>query len=278
VLAHNTLATAAIYIACGLNTQKCSLFIQSQVPEHTEMAWIFACITQLGWLDRMTQFKEKAQKFQTERASLGLYAYPVLMAADILLYQPDYVPVGEDQKQHVELTRDIAGSFNRHTKTQYFKLPEPFILKEGARIMSLRDGKKKMSKSDESDYSRINLTDDKDLIITKIKKAKTDSISEVYFDKESRPEISNLMNIYASIQDKSLKEIALECKGLTTAQFKEVLSILLSEKLTPIKQNFDLLMNDKAYLTKILAEGRDKACAVATKTLKGAKDLFGFIT
>ena len=276
-LHHNTLATAAMYIACGLDPSKCSIFLQSQMPEHTEMSWIFSCTTQLGWLNRMTQFKEKSQKFQADASSLGLYAYPVLMAADILLYQPDYVPVGEDQKQHIELARDIAGSFNRYVKKDFFKLPEPLIVKEGARVMSLRDGTKKMSKSDESDNSRINLTDSAELIVSKIKKAKTDSLQEIYFDKEKRPDISNLINIYASLSGESIKQLEQKYKNSTTAQFKEDLAGVIVAALEPINLKFMQLMKDRQYLLQILNDGREKAKNVASSTLFEAKKLFGFV-
>jgi tryptophanyl-tRNA synthetase len=198
--------TLAIYLAAGLSPDKVTIFAQSMVKEHSELAWILNCVTPLGWLKRMTQFKDKAGKDQ-DKACLGLFSYPVLMAADILLYQTDIVPVGEDQKQHLELTRDIAGAINRKFNKEVLKVPEPLIGGSATRIMSLRDGRKKMSKSDISDLSRINLKDDADLIYQKIKKAKTDHLTEISYDKENRPEISNLIDIYANLSETNIETI-----------------------------------------------------------------------
>lgn len=266
---------AAIYIACGLDPKKSVIFRQSQIPEHTELCWVLSCFTQMGWMNRMTQFKEKSAKYR-ESASLGLFLYPVLMAADILLYKPDIVPVGEDQKQHLELTRDIAQSFNNQKQVNYFKLPEPKILGPATRVMSLRDGNKKMSKSDESDYSRINLVDEADEIIRKIKKAKSDSISEIYYDKENRPEVSNLLNIYAALSGKDIALIVSEYSNKGFAIFKKDLGDFLVSYIEPINEEYKKLIADKNYLINILRAGEERAKQVAQKTLQEVKEIVGF--
>ncbi|MEQ9115872.1 MAG: tryptophan--tRNA ligase [Rickettsiales bacterium] len=272
---HDTvLSNAAMYIACGLDFNKGAIFRQSKIPEHTELAWILGCFTQMGWMNRMTQFKDKAKN--KDAGSLGLFAYPVLMAADILLYKPDIVPVGEDQKQHLELARDIAQSFNRNMKTEYFKLPEPVITGPATRVMSLKDGNKKMSKSDESDLSRINLTDSKDTIVKKFKKAKSDSITEIYYDKEKRPEVSNLLNIYSAISGKGVKDIVLDYKGKGFSDFKTDIAELVSDLLGPVNEKYADLINDKAQLIKILELGEEKAREVSSATLSEVKKIVGF--
>lgn len=267
-----TLFTAATYIACGLDPSKCNIFVQSTLPEHSELAWILSCFTQLGWLNRMTQFKEKSAN---KEASLGLYAYPVLQAADILLYQPDLVPVGEDQKQHVELTRDIAQAFNRATNSNLFKIPEPMIMKASARIKSLRDGTKKMSKSDESDYSRINLYDDADTIALKFKKAKSDSIDKIYYDVTNRPEISNLLNIYASLSNTTIQAIETQYANSTVSTFKQDLAEVTISALKPIASEFNKLTANKDYILEVLAEGQEAAHKIAASNLSKIKAIVG---
>lgn len=269
-LQQNVIDAAALYIACGLDPKKSTIFVQSEVAAHTELAWVLGTITPLGWLNRMTQFKEKS----ADNENLGLYSYPVLMAADILAYKADLVPVGEDQKQHLELTRDLAGAFNRQFKCEYFKLPEPLIIKQVKRIMSLQDGTKKMSKSDESDLSRINLTDDKDLIVKKIKKAKTDSESQIEYY-ENRPEIYNLLNIFASFTGKDPKAIAQEYKTAGNGKFKTDLAEILVEKLQPIQYNLGRLKADKQFILDILKDGKEKASLIAEKTRREVFDIVG---
>jgi len=260
-LEQNVLDAAAIYLACGLNPKKSTIFVQSQVPQHAELAWVLSTITPMGWLNRMTQFKEKSG----DNEQLGLYAYPVLMAADILLYRAELVPVGEDQKQHLELTRDLAGAFNRRFANEYFKLPEPLILKSVKRIMSLQDGTKKMSKSDESDLSRINLSDAPEVILKKIKKAKTDSAATINFD-ETRPEIFNLLNIFAATSNKSAEVLAAEYETSGNGKFKNDLAESLIEKLRPIQENLARLKQDQSYLKQVLLDGKNQAQAIAQKT------------
>lgn len=267
---------AAGYIAAGLDPTKSIIFAQSAIKEHTELAWIFNCITPLGWLKRMTQFKDKAGKNQ-ENANFGLLAYPVLQAADILLYHPDFVPVGEDQKQHIELTRDIAASINRKFNQEIFKLPQPLIQGKATRIMSLKDGTRKMSKSDASDYSRINFTDNPDLIMDKIKKAKTDSITEINYDQVRRPEISNLIDIYSTLASISAETIVNQYNMSGFAKFKSDLAELLIAKLTPITHKYNELMKNQDYLVTILNNGADEARQQAAKTVSNIKELFGFI-
>ncbi len=274
-LKENIFLTAATYLACGLDPDKSILFAQSHVKEHAELGWILGCITPLGWLERMTQFKDKSGSDKA-RASLGLFSYPVLQAADILLYHADLVPVGEDQRQHLELARDIANSFNYHTNSEYFTLPQALIMKEASRIMSLRDGTKKMSKSDETDFSRINLIDDADYIIQKIKKAKTDSIPEIYYDKENRPEVSNLLSIYSALTDVEIKNIKVE--GKLTGEFKVELAEIIVDKIVPIGNKIKKLCNEeKDYIVKILHQGAEKASAIASTNMIEIKKLCGLL-
>lgn len=268
----------AAYIAAGLDPDKSIIFPQSGVPAHSELAWIFGCLTPLGWLNRMTQFKEKAGKHR-DQANLGLYGYPVLMAADILIYKATHVPVGEDQKQHLELTRDIAGAFNRQYKIEYFELPEPFILKTAARIMSLRDGTSKMSKSDSSDYSRIHFLDDPDTIALKIRKAKTDPdpIAESPKAMESRPEALNLLGIYAALADQSLEEVCRKFEGLSFSILKKDLTDQLIAVMDPIRQRMVALLKDPDSLDSILKKGAEKANVLASENMKEIKGIVGFL-
>ena len=272
-----TRETAAAYIASGIDVNKVTLFPQSAVPAHTELAWILNCNTPLGWLNRMTQFKEKSGK-NRDLELLGLYSYPVLMAADILIYKATHVPVGEDQKQHVELTRDVAAAFNRQYGAEYFPLPEPQILGEATRVMSLRDGTKKMSKSDESDYSRINLTDDVDAIALKFRKAKTDPepLPETVVDLEQRPEADNLVTIYAALADSSRQQVLGQVAGKQFSQFKQDLTDLAVVKLGPITARMRELMADSAEIDRILAKGAEKANALTQQHLREIKELVGF--
>jgi len=275
-LRDSVFSLAATYIACGLDIKKCPIFVQSSIPEHAELGWILGCFTSNGWLSRMTQYKEKSAKYK-DSSSLGLYSYPVLQAADILLYQVDYVPVGEDQKQHLELTRDIAEAFNRQTNSKTFKIPEHMIPGTAARIMSLRDGTKKMSKSDESDYSRINLCDTPDIISLKLKKAKSDSIQEVYFDKENRPEISNLINIYSALSGESLKSIEKQYASSGASHLKNDLAEIIINVLDPISKEYKRLVRERDYLSVILQEGSEKASIRARETLFNVKKKVGLI-
>jgi len=277
-LKKNIRETAATFIASGIDPTKSIIFNQSMVSAHSEAAWILSCVSRIGWLNRMTQFKEKAGK-DKEKASIGLYSYPVLMAADILLYDATHVPVGDDQKQHLELCRDIAQKFNNDfNATDFLKVPEPLIQKEFSRIMSLKDGLKKMSKSDPSDLSRINLTDDRDVILNKIKKAKTDPLplpSDVK-DLNERPEAENLLGIYSSLKDRNLEKSVIEFKTKNFSEFKEKLSEVLIETIDPISREIKKLLNDENYLDKILLEGSEKANNIASKKIKEIKDLVGF--
>ena len=248
------------------------------VSAHAEAAWILSCVSRIGWLNRMTQFKEKAGK-DKEKASIGLYSYPVLMAADILLYDTTHVPVGDDQKQHLELCRDIAQKFNSDFDVPNFlSVPEPLIQKQFSRIMSLKDGMKKMSKSDPSDLSRINLTDGKDEIINKIKKAKTDPLPlpDNVKSLSERPEAENLLGIYSSLKNQDLNESIIEFDGRQFSEFKEKLSEALIEKIEPISKEIKKLLNDKRYLDKILLNGSEKADKIASKKIKEIKELVGF--
>ncbi len=269
------LQTVAIYIATGLLPEKTTIFAQSMVKEHTELAWILNCVTPLGWLKRMTQFKDKAGKDQ-ESAGLGLLSYPVLMAADILLYNADIVPVGDDQKQHLELTRDIAAIINRKFNQDILKLPEPLI-QGSSRIMSLKDGRKKMSKSYPSDLSRINLNDSRDQIYQKIKKAKTDHLAEISYDPQNRPEISNLINIYCSLSSSNVDTIVNQYQNTGFAKFKDDLADIIITTLTPINTKYAELMKNQDYLVSTLHEGADKARITAAKTLTEIKKLMGFV-
>ncbi|GAT77959.1 tryptophanyl-tRNA synthetase [Ehrlichia ruminantium] len=275
-LKKNSINTLATYLACGIDPENSVLFSQSFIPAHTELLWIFSCITSTGQLNRMTQFKEKSRN-KVSTASLGLYSYPVLMAADILLYQANIVPVGIDQKQHLELARDIAQAFNTKYNTQYFQLPEPLIVQESAKIMSLRDGKKKMSKSDVSDYSRINLEDSNDLIAQKINKATTDSI--VGFDFTSlnnRPAIKNLVNIYAILSNITIEQTCANIASFTTKQFKEELTELIINNIAPIRQKLRELLEDIEYLRSILMTGNNKAASIAHKHIIEIKKIAGY--
>ena len=277
-LKKNILETVAGFIATGLDHNKSIIFNQSKVSAHSEAAWILSCTARMGWLNRMTQFKEKAGK-DKEKASIGLYSYPILMAADILLYDSTHVPVGDDQKQHLELCRDIAQKFNNDFKiTNFFKIPEPLIQKNFSRIMSLKDGTKKMSKSDSSDLSRINLTDDSDLIVSKIKKAKTDPMSMPTNEEniEKRPEVENLLGIYSSLSNQTLEQSKKEFGGKNFSDFKEKLSDLLVEKISPISKEINKLLNDEKHLDSILFDGSQKADKIATKKIKEIKQLIGF--
>ncbi|MBD1148698.1 MAG: tryptophan--tRNA ligase [Pelagibacteraceae bacterium TMED201] len=277
-LRNNIRETVATFIASGINPEKSIIFNQSKVSAHAEAAWILSCVAKMGWLNRMTQFKEKAGK-DKEKASIGLYSYPILMAADILLYDASHVPVGEDQKQHLELCRDIAQKFNNDFEAENFlKVPEPLIQKEFSRIMSLKDGKKKMSKSEISDLSRINLTDDKDSIINKIKKAKTDvsPLPSNIKDLEKRPEAKNLLRIFSSLNNLSLEETIKIFEGKNFSEFKEKLSQVLSEKLEPISKEITKLMNEKDFLDKILLDGYKKANDIASDKVKKMHEIVGF--
>lgn len=273
-----TREVAAAYIAAGINPEKSIIFSQSGVPAHTELAWIFACLTPLGWLNRMTQFKDKAGKHR-EQANLGLYAYPVLMAADILAYKATHVPVGEDQKQHLELARDIAGAFNRQYGQDYFELPEPYILKTAARVMSLRDGTAKMSKSDSSDYSRIHLMDGPDAIALKIRKAKTDPdpLAGRLQDMENRPEALNLLGIYAALSDMTVEEACKRYEGASFSVLKRDLTDQMIAVIEPIGREMTDLLKDSAALDEILKKGAEAANILATKHLAEVKELVGFL-
>ncbi|QPH52677.1 tryptophan--tRNA ligase [Pontivivens ytuae] len=277
-LKHATRELAAAYLACGLDAEKSILFNQSQVPQHAELGWIFNCVTRLGWMNRMTQFKDKAGK-NAEKASLGLYAYPSLMAADILAYHATHVPVGEDQKQHVELTRDIAAKFNHDYGVEFFPETQPIIEGAATRIMSLRDGSKKMSKSDPSDASRINLTDDADTIAKKIRKAKTDPepLPEALDGLEGRPEARNLVNIYAALADISPEQVIAEHGGTQFGQFKPALAELAVEKLAPISEEMARLMADVAEIDRVLGKGAERAAEIAEPILAKTYDIVGFV-
>jgi tryptophanyl-tRNA synthetase len=278
VLLSNTREVAAAYIAAGIDPERCVIFNQSAVAQHAELSWILSCHAPLGWLNRMTQFKDKAGKHR-ENAVLGLYAYPVLMAADILIYKATHVPVGEDQKQHLELARDIAGAFNRHYAVDYFPQPEPQILGEATRVMSLRDGTKKMSKSDESDYSRINLTDDADAIAQKIRKAKTDPepLPDTLEALEKRPEADNLVTIYAALEGSGRQQALDRFAGQTFSTFKSALVDLSVARLGPITAEMRRLMSDPAEIDRILRRGADKAGDMAARHLGELKDIIGLL-
>ena len=276
-LKENILSTAAAFLASGLDEKKNIIFSQSSVRAHSELSWILNCTARVGWLNRMTQFKEKAGS-NKEKASVGLYTYPILMAADILVYQATHVPVGEDQKQHLELCRDIAIKFNNDYGKDFFNIPEPIIPDISARVMSLRDGLKKMSKSDESDLSRINLTDSKEQIVQKIKKAKTDSepINEdIFNEKSKRFEAQNLISIYADLKSESNEKILSQFEGKNFSEFKKDFTDLLIEYISPISDKIDLLRKNEDYLLKILKDGQEKASNVADKTIKDVKNIIG---
>ena len=278
ILKKNIRETTASFLASGLNPNKSIIFNQSMVPSHAEGSWLLSCVARMGWLNRMTQFKEKAGQ-DKEKASVGLYIYPVLMAADILLYDATHVPVGEDQKQHLELTRDIAQKFNKDFNcNDFFKIPEPLIQKDFSRIMSLRDGTKKMSKSDPSDQSRINITDTKDQIVNKIRKAKTDSepLPQNISELKDRPELKNLFNIFSCIQNKELNESIEEFSGKNFSELKEKLAEILVEKIYPISKEINKLLKDYKYIDEILSEGSDKAEKISKKKVREIKKKIGF--
>ena len=278
-LAQDSLSTAALYLACGMDPERCSIFIQSQVAAHSELCWLLNCVTPLNWLERMIQFKEKAVK-QGDNVSVGLLDYPVLMAADILLYDADLVPVGEDQKQHLELARDIAQQrINARFGSEdapVLKVPEPLILKEGARVMSLTDGRSKMSKSDPNDGSRITLLDPPELITKKIKRAKTDPERGLEFGNPDRPETDNLLGLYAILSGKGREAAAAECAEMGWGQFKPLLAEVTVAALEPIQKRHQELMGDRAELDRVLAVGRDQAETVATATLERVRNALGF--
>jgi len=279
-LTRSTREVAAAYIAGGVDPARSPIFNQGQVPEHGELAWVFNCVARLGWLDRMTQFKEKSGKHK-ERASVGLYTYPVLMAADILVYRATHVPVGEDQKQHLELARDIAAKFNNDFGVpDFFPQPEPVITGAGTRVMSLRDGSKKMSKSDESDNSRINLTDDADAIADKIRRAKTDPhpLPGTKDELAGRPEAENLLNIYAALSDQDRDAVIIQFAGQNFSTFKTALADLTVSKLEPITREMRRLLADPAEIDRVLKDGAQKARAIATPIMEEVKKTVGFIT
>ena len=277
-LAHATRELAAAYLACGLDPARSILFNQSQVPAHAELAWIFNCVARLGWLNRMTQFKDKAGK-DREAASAGLYVYPNLMAADILVYHATHVPVGEDQKQHVELTRDIAAKFNHDFGTPFFPLAEPIIEGAATRVMSLRDGSKKMSKSDPSDMSRINLSDDADTIAQKIRKARTDAepLPDSLTLLADRPEARNLLTIYAALAEQPPETVLEEFAGAPFSVFKPALAELAVARLGPITARMTELMADPAEIDRILGDGADRAAAIAEPILARSYEIVGLV-
>jgi len=277
-LRNNILETTAGFLATGLNNNKSIIFNQSSVSGHAELAWILNCVARIGWLNRMTQFKDKAGK-DKEKTSVGLYIYPNLMAADILLYKATHVPIGADQKQHLELCRDIAQKFNNDFKKNVFPIPEALLQKSISRVMSLRDGIKKMSKSDESSYSRINLKDSADDINKKIKKAKSDSsaIPDNLKDLAEKPEALNLVNIYADLSERPLEQILNEVKGKDYSYLKNKLSEVLVEVICPVGKKIKELLEDKNYLEKVLKAGTDKARDLAEDNLKEIRNVVGFL-
>ncbi|MEM6304592.1 MAG: tryptophan--tRNA ligase [Pseudomonadota bacterium] len=277
-LAHNTRELAAGFIASGLTPDKSILINQSQVPEHAQLGWIFNCVARMGWMSRMTQFKDKAGK-NAENVSLGLFGYPALMAADILIYHATHVPVGEDQKQHLELTRDIAAKFNHDYGVDFFPITEPVIEGEATRVMSLRDGSKKMSKSDPSDASRINMTDDADAIAKKIRKAKTDpdALPSEVAGLADRPEARNLVSIYAALGDQSMEDALREVGGMQFGAFKPQLADLAVEKLAPISTEMARLMAEPDEIDRILARGAEQARAITAPILKRTYEIIGMV-
>jgi tryptophanyl-tRNA synthetase len=277
-LAADTYTLAALYLACGLDLNHSTIFVQSHVSAHSELTWLLNCITPLNWLQDMIQFKEKAVK-QGENVSAGLLDYPVLMAADILLYQADKVPVGEDQKQHLELTRDIAARLNHQfgkPDQPVLKLPDPLIRKEGARVMSLADGTRKMSKSDPSELSRISLLDSPEQIQYKIKRCKTDPIRGLTFDDPARPECNNLLTLYTLLSGKRKEDVAVECQDMGWGQFKPLLTDTIIESLKPIQEKYQSITADKGYLESVLRDGGEKARAIANQTLSQVKAALGY--
>ncbi|XP_062164118.1 tryptophan--tRNA ligase, chloroplastic/mitochondrial isoform X2 [Alnus glutinosa] len=287
-LSRATRDTAAIYLACGVDTSKASVFVQSHVRAHSELMWLLSSATPISWLNKMIQFKEKSRKAGDENVAVALLTYPVLMASDILLYQSDFVPVGEDQKQHLELTRELAERVNylyggRKWKKlggrggAIFKVPEPLIPPVGARVMSLTDGLSKMSKSAPSDQSRINLLDSKDVIANKIKRCKTDSLNGMEFDNPERPECNNLLSIYQLISGKTKEEVAQECQNMNWGTFKVLLTDSLIDHLHPIQVRYEEIMSDSAYLDRVLAEGSTRAADIADATLNNVYQAMGFL-
>ena len=278
-LRQNTIEVTAAFLACGLRQENSIIFNQSQVTTHTELAWIFNCVARIGWLNRMTQFKEKAGK-NRENASLGLYCYPTLMAADILAYHATHVPVGEDQKQHLELTRDIATKFNNDfNNPDFFPIPEPIIEGTATRIMSLRDGTKKMSKSEASDMSRINLTDDSDSIRKKIQKAKTDPFELPSAKEElvNRPEAENLLGIYATLANQSIEKTLEQFSGSDFKKLKDALSDILISELEPINKEIKKLLDEEAYIIQILRKGSERADDISRPILEKTREIVGFL-
>ena len=277
-LTHNTRELCAGFIAAGIDPEKSILINQSQVPEHAQLGWIFNCVARMGWMKRMTQFKDKAGK-NAENASLGLFGYPALMAADILIYHATHVPVGEDQKQHLELTRDIAAKFNHDYGVDFFPLTEPVIEGAATRVMSLRDGSKKMSKSDPSDASRINMTDDADAIARKIRKAKTDPDALPSDTKglDNRPEARNLVNIYAALSDQTVNQVLRDVGGKQFGEFKPMLADLAVSKLSPISSEMARLMADPTEIDRILTAGSQRARAITAPILRQTYDIVGMV-
>ena len=277
-LRHSTREVTAAYLAAGIDAEHCIIFNQSIVSAHAELAWLLGCLTPLGWLNRMTQFKEKAPKDRSN-AGLGLYAYPVLMAADILAYKATHVPVGEDQKQHLELARDIAGAFNRRYEQDFFPLPEPQIFGPATRVMSLRDGMKKMSKSDTSDYSRINMTDDADAIALKIRRAKTDPepLPDTLAALEKRPEADNLVGIYAALAGESQEAALRRFAGQNFSTFKDALSELAVEVLGKVGGEMRRLMADPGHIDTVLRHGAERAAAISMPVLRAAQEITGLL-
>jgi len=278
ILASDTYTIAALYLACGIDLQHSTIFVQSHISAHSELAWLLNCITPINWLEDMIQFKEKAVK-QGENVNAGLLNYPVLMAADILLYDADKVPVGEDQKQHLELTRDIAVRVNHQFGTPenpVLKLPEPLIRKDGARVMSLTDGTRKMSKSDPSEQSRINLLDSPDVIAKKIKRCKTDAARGLNFDDIDRPEARNLLTLYLLLSGKTKQQVALECQDMGWGEFKPLLTETTINALKPIQDKYKDIMDDRGYLESVLRQGKQQAGAIANQTLTKVKKAFGY--
>ena len=277
-LKHNTRELAAFFIASGIDPNKSILFNQSGVSEHAELGWVFNCVARMGWLNRMTQFKDKAGK-NAENASLGLFAYPALMAADILVYHATHVPVGDDQKQHLELTRDIAAKFNHDFGVNFFPIIEPVIGGPAARVMSLRDGSKKMSKSDPSDLSRINMGDDADTIAFKFRKARTDpdALPSEELGLENRPEAKNLVSIYAALGDQSISEVLSDVGGKQFSEFKPMLAELAVEKLSDISDGMMRLMHDTSELDRVLSKGNEKARAISAPVLKKTYEIVGIL-
>lgn len=279
-LKENILEVAAAYIASGIDPQKATVFVQSHVPAHAELAWMLNCVARIGWLNRITQFKEKAGK-NRENASAGLYAYPNLMAADILLYHSHLVPVGDDQKQHLELTRDIAQKFNNDFSANggkdFFPIPEPMILSAGSRVMSLRDGQKKMSKSDSSPMTRIEMVDDNDTISKKVMKATSDPmlLPEKVDQLEERPEAKNLLSIYSAFSGETIEKVVARFQGSQFSQFKKELTEVIVENMGPVRDDFLRLKADKSYIVKVLNEGRERAVQKSAPVVSEAKAIMG---